>query len=477
MFGEASTLWAAGPKRVDAWFLDGFAPARNPDLWHPELFATLAERSRPGATVATFTSAGAVRRGLASAGFGIERHAGFAGKRHRLSARLPGQWTPQRSMHGEALVVGAGFAGCTTARALAERGWSVRIVDPCPEGSVPAELTAVLYAAASHQLNAQNRFYLGALAHAQRWLKALGFPRDEGDGRLEGVIQHLVDPRVAEKTRRAIENRTWPRQMLAPIDANAVRFEGAGCLRVQAWSRFLLEHPGIVTVPGRVESLAGGERVGATLVSGDTFEADAIVLCTSGDTGKLAASGWLPLRVVRGQVSFCRPTAASRAWRQTHCHAGYLTPAIEGVHCIGATFDRERQAPVVDPVDDELNLAELERNAPDLWRALGGASIELLGQHAGLRCQSSDALPLVGPLPDPQHNPHTLDDRIWLNVAHGSKGLTHTPLCADIVADRLCGHPAATDLEVMACLAPERFILRRRRRDPRWRPSAGGLDH
>ncbi|MDZ7791099.1 MAG: FAD-dependent 5-carboxymethylaminomethyl-2-thiouridine(34) oxidoreductase MnmC [Xanthomonadales bacterium] len=470
MFGDAATLWSAGPDRVDAWFLDGFAPSRNPDLWTESLFRTLARRSRPGASVATFTAAGTVRRGLATAGFAVERHSGFGRKRHRLTARLPGSWTPQRASRGEAIVVGAGLAGCTTARALAERGWRVQVIDPALNDAAPSSLAAVLYSTASHSLNAQNRFYLGALLHARRWLARLGFPRHDADGRLEGVIQHLVDPRVAEKTRRALASGTWPPGTLESIGEDRVRFEGTGYLRPASWCRFLLDHVNIATRVNRVATITSGESTSVTLDSGVAIEVDATVLCTAGATGRFDGMGWLPLRTVRGQVTFCRATQASLEWRQAHCHTGYVTPAFEGVHCVGATFDRQRQTAVVDPVDNERNLAELERQLPSRWRALGGSGIKVVGQHAGLRCQSGDWLPLVGPSPDPSNNPHTLNGHIWLNIAHGSRGLTHTPLCADLIADRLSGEPVAVDSSVMAALAPERFIERRRRRDPHWRP-------
>lgn len=469
MFGDAGTLWPLGPDRVDAWFLDGFAPSRNPGLWTDELLATIGRQSRPGAIASSFTAAGAVRRGLIRAGLDVRHVAGFGPKRHRLVAHGPGDWTPQRTRAGRALVVGAGLAGCTTARALAERGWQVRLVDPALRRQAPPALAAVLYTSVSHHLNAQNRFYQGALLQARRWLARLAFPGSDADGRLEGVIQHLIDPRIADKALRAIESGAWPKDMLSSPAEGRIRIEGAGCLRPAAWCRRLLDHPGISAAADRVEAIHRGDAARAELKSGDAFEGEAIVLCTAGATPGFAGLEWLPLRVVRGQVTFCRATAESRAWREAHCHAGYVTPAFEGAHCIGATFDRQRREAVIDPGDDELNLAELERNVPQLWQALGGPGIEVIGQHAGLRCQSPDTLPLVGPCPDAREIPQQLDEHVWLNIAHGSKGLAHTPLCADIIADRLSGHPVATDLGVMGALAPERFIERRRRRDPDWR--------
>jgi hypothetical protein len=87
---EASEALGAWSGPADAWFLDGFAPARNPEMWSDSLMALVARRSAPGARAATYTVAGQVRRGLAAAGFEVERQPGFGRKRERLEARLAG---------------------------------------------------------------------------------------------------------------------------------------------------------------------------------------------------------------------------------------------------------------------------------------------------------------------------------------------------------------------------------------------------
>lgn len=81
--------WPAG--RVDAWCLDGFAPARNPGMWGAAVLAEVARASRPGATLATYTSAGWVRRGLQAAGFDVRRAPGFGRKREMLVGDFVGQ--------------------------------------------------------------------------------------------------------------------------------------------------------------------------------------------------------------------------------------------------------------------------------------------------------------------------------------------------------------------------------------------------
>ncbi|MRX49092.1 tRNA (5-methylaminomethyl-2-thiouridine)(34)-methyltransferase MnmD [Paracoccus sp. S-4012] len=83
---ETLRLW---PGRVDAWFLDGFSPAKNPELWGEALLAEVARHTAPGGSFATYTAAGHVRRALTAAGFAVERRPGFAGKRHMTAGRLP----------------------------------------------------------------------------------------------------------------------------------------------------------------------------------------------------------------------------------------------------------------------------------------------------------------------------------------------------------------------------------------------------
>ena len=141
--------------QVDAWFLDGFAPAKNPDMWSDHLFLQMAKLSPAFATVATFTASGLVKRGLQAAGFEIKKVKGFRNKREMLTAKQMYTNGPQAPLWIEqkpwfihpnlktalsnsqakkteqkhAVIIGAGIAGCSTAHSLAKRGWRVSILD------------------------------------------------------------------------------------------------------------------------------------------------------------------------------------------------------------------------------------------------------------------------------------------------------------------------------------------------------------
>ncbi len=471
MVGDALDQWQRVEWPMDAWFLDGFAPSRNPAMWHRNLLATLGRLSRPGATLATFSAAGELRRGLSEAGFEVRREAGFGAKRHRLCARWPGLFKARRIRTGQAVIAGAGLAGATTARALAERGWQVSVL--APKGIADAASgnhAGVLYTTPSAHLTPQNRFYQAAFLRARAWLARLGFPATDHDGRLNNVVLAPPDERSRAKLERALSSGAWPSELLQQEGGGSFRLIGAGYLRPAAWCRLLLDHPLIQVLPVALRDFSASDRLSVSLSDGSTRATEALILCTGAQTRDLPGLAWLPLKLIRGQVSLCRATAATQVWTQAVCHAGYLTPALDDLHCVGASFDLKRADPVIDPADDAANLAQLREQLPGHWQALGGAAIAVVDRRAAVRCQSTDFLPLAGPLPDPRRQPHGLSDGVHLSIAHGSRGLTHTPLCAELIADRLSGRPSSVDPEITAALAPERFILRRRRRDPDWRP-------
>ena len=118
--GEVEPVLETLEARMDAWFLDGFAPARNPDMWTEAVLSRVAQLSAPGCVVSSFTVAGEVRRRLAAAGFAVAKRPGFGRKRERLEAVMPGP------VSGDATplvaVIGAGIAGASLIRAFRRAG-------------------------------------------------------------------------------------------------------------------------------------------------------------------------------------------------------------------------------------------------------------------------------------------------------------------------------------------------------------------
>lgn len=443
MWGDAHACFEASLAKVNAWFLDGFAPAQNPAMWAPALFQTLFLRSAPGATLASFTAAGHVRRGLAEAGFVVEKVEGFAGKRHRIIGRKKGPTERRFLRQGQALIAGAGLAGATTARALAERGWAVTVCDPNPPASgASGNLAGVVYATPSPHLQAQNRFYLTALIRALAWFKWLGFPKDSSQGRLADVLLHLKQARRKKNAHEAHDSGAWPSELLSMVDEETACLHGAGYINPTAWVHRLLDHPRIQYQARAIEP-------------DQHLDAGAFILANAQAALAFPSLERLPLKAIRGQVTEVKATTASMEWTKAHCHVGYLTPAIDGRHCVGATYDLHGEHSGTVNSDDEHNLKQLKAHLPRHWSELGGEYLSISGQRAAFRCTTPDRLPIVGAA-------NAVAPNTWINIGHGSRGITHTPLCADLLADFICQTDTMSglgvDLNIAQALSLERYL-------------------
>src|SRR5450631_592814 len=217
---------------ADAFFLDGFAPDRNPSMWEPRLVKALARLARPGASAASYTCARPVLDALASSGFEVHLPPGYGKKRQMLSARYAPRWKMRRveppASHGgarDAIVIGAGLAGCASARALVRRGWSVRLLE---RGAGPAQAASALPAGLLHPLLSADDNLASRLSRAG-YLYSLAQLQDIGAGggaraslwSACGVFQQAADAAQALALREQLAARAWPPAYAAFLDADA----------------------------------------------------------------------------------------------------------------------------------------------------------------------------------------------------------------------------------------------------------------
>lgn len=456
LFGDANTLLPELEVQADAWFLDGFAPDRNADLWQPGLFATLKRLSAAGATFATYTVAGSVKRTLTDAGFLWHKQAGFGDKREMLAGQVAGDWQARLCQRPRVAVIGAGLAGATVAHRLASHGTEVSVFDGqgIAQGA-SGNLLGAIYTTPSAHFDTQNRFYQTAYLNALGWLAEHSWPATATQGRLNGIVQLPAQQRLVKKQQEALASGYWPPELLCAATghpAGTVLFPRGGYLSPVDWCTHLLASDRIGFHPQQVHALRRtgsgwqlGSKTGAVLA-----EADAVILANA-----YAAQDFIPYRLplkrVRGQVTHVRATPASQQWQQLLCHQGFMTPACNGLHSVGASFDPKDGRLLLKAEDDLANLALLREWLPAVWQSLGGESLEVVSARAGVRCMTPDYLPLVGAA-DPLDLPG-----LYLDIAHGSRGLTTSTLAADLLASQLAGLPLPVDRTLAKALAPARY--------------------
>jgi tRNA 5-methylaminomethyl-2-thiouridine biosynthesis bifunctional protein len=489
MLGEAVDCLRKLRARVDAFYLDGFDPKKNPDMWSPALFRRCAQLAAPGATLATWCVAGGVRAALDEAGFATEKRPGFASKREMLVGTLtarpgnPGAAPRPASRH--AVVLGAGLAGCAIAQRLAARGWQVEVFDAhaAPAAEASGNLAGIVRPLLSRDDNLASRLNRASFLHIARAWSRLDQSGHPPRRRLDGVLQIARDG----------EHESLQRQLAAAYPEDYVRFlerEEAGKFlgAPTAFGGWLFPCGGWASPRGVCRALlaAGGQgiaflghRAVSRLEYGDGLwrlrdaagkvqaASATVILATGARTPTLAQAAGLPIRPVRGQVSH---VPAGRLPSLTHaaCCEGYLTPAVDGEHCLGASYAYDD--------GDELRLGENQGNLRRLARILPGAERHLdageLGGRVGFRAATPDRLPLVGAQADSAQR-LTGDCRLaevprqpglYGLLGLGSRGLVWAELAAETLASQLDGDPMPLESDLLDAIDPARFHLRAHRR-------------
>lgn len=503
-FASAETALKELVASVDAWYLDGFAPAKNPELWSPNLFQALAAHSKPQTSLATFTVAGQVRRDLHAAGFHWEKRVGFGQKREMLTAQFAhphpidsaAAWfsLPQRPLANTATIIGAGIAGCQIAYALAMRGWRVRLLERHAElgSEASGNRAGVLTPKMTAEPDWGERFYRQAFLYATRQLQSL--VNDSAQTDLEwfasGSLQLQHNTSEAKRW-QALQDRNLPTDFIQlldatqasvlagiPLDLGGSYFPQAGYLYPRSLCKALIQHP-LIEVQTQTEALQiqpTAQQTWQVFNSAKALVAESavVVLANGKDVTQFTQSNFLPFLPVRGQTTQAQASSDTSPLKLALGHEGYLTPALQGKHIFGASFERGEAIPSIKTRDDELNYQQLARYLPKFAAALGSKA----SSHAAIRMTTPDRYPYVGPLPDPElfrqayvgiH--HGAKHKTWpkapyqtglfISAGYGSRGLTTAPLCSELLAALITGEPLPLERSLYYKLHPARFLLKK----------------
>ncbi|WP_193059139.1 bifunctional tRNA (5-methylaminomethyl-2-thiouridine)(34)-methyltransferase MnmD/FAD-dependent 5-carboxymethylaminomethyl-2-thiouridine(34) oxidoreductase MnmC [Pseudomonas sp. K8] len=506
LIGDALEQLPQLDAQIDAWFLDGFAPAKNPDMWTAELFAELARLAAPGSTISTFTSTGWVRRLINAAGFKMKRTPGIGHKWEILRGEflgwpaetpLPAAGKPwfarPAPLHGErsALVIGGGLAGCTTAASLAARGWNVSLLERHARLAEEASGNpqGVLYLKLSAHGTALSQLILSGFGHTRRLLEHLHRGVD-WDGC--GVLQLAFNAKEAE--RQAQLAAAFAPGLLQPLDQAQAQaragvalehgglfFPEGGWVHPPALCEWQARHP-LINVLTHHEALEL-QRVDGQwqALAGDTLLASAtvVVLAGAAEIKRFPFSAELPLKRIRGQITRLAQTPDSQALATVVCAEGYVAPTRLGEHTLGASFDFKSDDLTPTVAEHVGNLEMLQEISVDLAHRLNADTLaaDQLEGRAGFRCTSPDYLPIIGPLADralfdqayaalrkdarqPPEAECPWLDGVYINSGHGSRGLVTAPLCAELLAAWLDDEPLPLPRSVADACHPNRFAVR-----------------
>nr|WP_319555100.1 bifunctional tRNA (5-methylaminomethyl-2-thiouridine)(34)-methyltransferase MnmD/FAD-dependent 5-carboxymethylaminomethyl-2-thiouridine(34) oxidoreductase MnmC [uncultured Vibrio sp.] len=496
---------------VDAWFLDGFAPSKNPEMWNQNLFNGMAKLAKQDCTVATFTAAGFVRRGLIEAGFNMTKVKGFGTKREMIAGSME-----QRQMHSNHLpwfnrtaaskpdsiaIVGGGIASAALAKTLSRRGQNVTLYcqDARPAEGASGNRQGAVYPLLNGSHTGVSRVFAPAFLFARQFVEQaaeeISFDHDWC-----GVTQLMWDEKSTAKLERILEGNFTPKliQKLSaqetaetiglPIDIPSVHYPLGGWLCPAELTRGLVaqleknanfeakfEH--------KIDALTWSDETQCwTLTSnGQTFEHSTVVIANGHEFQTLSQTADLPMGQVKGQVSHAPATETLSKLKTVLCYDGYMTPVNPNNQhlCIGASYDRSH-------LDFEFDCAAQQDNADKLIKCIPNqewvSEVDTTGNFSrqGIRCVSRDHLPFIGNVGDFESIKKQYADlqgkkdeevetihhypNLFCILGLGSRGLSSAPLMAELLASQMCGDPLPLPVDVLAELHPSRMWVRKLRK-------------
>ncbi len=479
--GEAERVLAGMVGAFDAWFLDGFAPARNPAMWSAKVFQHIGRLSAPGARIATYSVAGDVRRGLETAGCEVARKPGFAHKRERLEAVRTAPSLPSFGLDGggalypyaastpkRVAILGAGIAGAACAHALTRRGVETLVLEAAPQlgAGASGNPAGLVMPRLDRGEGPARELFLAAYLDAVAAYEAAGaFQRcgveERGDARSEARLDLLADPPL-------------PQDWFCALQNGAALHVRAGLVRPDlALAHMLRDAKLMLDAPvGAIERVGEGWRVRAP-DGRALLQADAVVLACGPALTMFDATRVLPVQLSRGQIEW-GPLGADPP-RYALTNGAYAAPF--GAELIfGATFDRtgSADAPIADAASRARNVAALTELAPHLAEAI---DLVRLQSRAALRVTTPDRMPIAGLLADADAwlsanaaiaqggegemtAPPPAHDGVYVLGGLGARGLTLAPLLGERIAAEMFGEPQALSGKTLAAMHPARFMHR-----------------
>lgn len=482
LYGDSLAMLARSDFKADAWYLDGFAPAKNPAMWQDDLFRVMAEKSADDATVASFTAAGDVRRGLSDAGFTITRLPGFGRKRHRITGRreagsggradIGAAPSPDEGrVDEEVIIIGAGIAGASVAAGLMRQGITPLVIGrgDGPHDGASGNIAAVQSPRLTAEESFSSQLAMTCYGYA-RWVA-----RKTEAGLAERAVIYGWNDREQKRQTKILAQglpQDFVRQgtsdaMAAATGLNAATggmiFDHGGAVDPRVLTGALLGGAvsgGAKTLYGKTVTAINAITQGWQVRFDDGTDLTARQLVLAGGSGLAALTeDWgldarqyprLPFQVTAGRVSHLPPQSMADIMPDSAAMSfgGYMATARDGVIALGATFDKN--------INDKLDITQQvhEDNIallPDDLRAclpdsFGQDSDDWTGR-VSFRIASKDRHPVAG----------SLGDGLYILTALGARGMVTGPLLGEYVACLMTDAPSPLDHGMASVVNPMRF--------------------
>ncbi len=395
----------------------------------------------------------------------------------------------------QAIVIGGGIAGCQSAWHLLQTGWRVTLIER--HHKLAAEASGNIAGAIMPKMTALSSlgedFYSAAFIDTLNQLAQFKSAKKQIDHALCGVLQLAHNPRE-EKRWAALQQREFASDFLQCLEVEQTEqysgitspykstyFPQGGWISPASFCKALIDHSDCeVLLHSEVLHLQQDQQQWQILdiANKSLAQAEVVVIANGKDLTQFEQTKHLPIMPVLGQTSQATASAASAKLQTIIGHEGYLTPAVNGQHIFGATFERNIDQAIINPQADAINQQQLNQYLPEFYDSLG----EIKSSHAAIRMTTPDRFPYAGGLIDQAHYQRDYADihqgkhwkqyptgsylqGLFVLAGLGSRGLTTAGYCASIMVDIINGKPSKG--KISNAMHAGRFTIRQLKKSPK----------
>lgn len=424
MIGDALTEITKVKANVDAWYFDGFSPKANPDLWSDKLIRNCKRISNSNTVFASFSCARYFKENLLNNSCSFRKIPGFENKREMLVGEIPNENVSANILKSEEIaIIGSGLAGSFLANSLSQRGIKCTIYEADQNITNGASGNPIGIFRPDFSLTPDSRhlFYFRNYIGMLRWLFKNKNNWEKFDCNLNG-IDRFLHTKSLSKLYNDFPNEMSKFPFLERNSNNSFFYPLSGILSPKKLCDYFIKNNDLITVKTNASLKKITKKDELFDLQFNTFNSETKKLILANAHGATLLIKDLDLSYNKGQLAYL-----NKEVNKTYCYGGYIAKTSSG-SVLGGSYEHNSDNLEINNEQNEYMLKKLKQYLPELEIS----NENIIGGRAAFRTYTQDKLPLV----------KQYEDNLFLNLAHGSKGITTCFYAAEQIVSLICGEPS-----------------------------------